>query len=179
MDDLDLDIYITQIAAAATGESARIPIADWDTYCDDISDIEVQAGCRESVKQRFLFGFGSKHEPGLIKNCEQIEAERAKQGCISMMLLLTATREKQQPLCDRIPLEHTRFTCNKFFKPSKETTEEQKQEAIPVVMNTNVFLVSDEGKEFENRAADMPWPLRNPEFENSLQTPELIVRVIP
>jgi len=155
--DLDMDIYAAQIAAGATGPSAHVSIQTWDKYCADIKPGTGREACEKSVRQRFLFSFGAKHQPSHIKRCAKIPDKKMRKDCASMMILLTATREKKQALCDKIPEQndHTKFTCNNYFKPKKPATEAEFRVAIPVTMNENVFLKSNGKGQFEDIAKSM------------------------
>ena len=155
--DLKLDIYVAQIAAGATGPSAKVAIQTWDKYCAEIKQGHGREACERSVRQRSLFSFGAKHEASHIKRCKNIPDEKMRKDCVAMMILLTATREKKKELCDRIPEQndHTKFNCRNFFKPKKPATEEEFKSAIPVTQNENVLLKSNGKGQFENIAKAM------------------------
>ncbi len=172
--DLDFDVYVTQIAAGSTGEAARIPLESWDHYCNAIENEQLRFECEKSVKQRFLVGFGPKFQPSFIENCEEIKDNDEFVACVSIVLLLIATRTRQIDICFKIPLKHTKFTCTKFFKPEKPISDEEKETAIPVVLNENVFLVSDEGKSFSDQAENLglaitgwSWNSKFADFDNN------------
>ncbi|MFT5426280.1 MAG: hypothetical protein ACI9ZT_001221 [Gammaproteobacteria bacterium] len=143
--DLNLDIYAAQIAAGATGPSANVGIQTWDKYCAEMKEGSGREDCEKSVRQRFLFSFGAKHEASHIKRCEKIPDVKERKDCASMMILLTATRENKKELCDKIPEQndHTKFTCRNYFKPKKPATEAEFKAAIPVTLNENTLLKSD------------------------------------
>ena len=172
--DLDFDIYITQIAAGATGEAARVPLESWNHYCDVIETENIRTECKESVKQKFLVGFGPKFRPNFIENCELMRDEEEFKACVSVVLLEIAILTEKLDLCFKIPLPSTMNTCTKYFKPRKPVTVEEQEVAIPFVLNENVFLVSNDGKSFSDQAENLgvaitgwSWNSKFADFDNN------------
>ena len=155
--DLRMDIYVTQIAAGATGEATQVVKRSTVSYCDDLNRSADRAACMDAIRQKLDFEFGPKHEPSNLLRCKKITEKRDRLECAAMMTLLTAIREDDPELCDRIPKgqDQVVFICRGYFEPGLHGTEEEYARAVPIKMNENVLLVAKPDGRFEDVAASM------------------------
>ncbi|MEM7431234.1 MAG: CRTAC1 family protein [Pseudomonadota bacterium] len=147
--DLDLDVFIDQITARATGPSAQMQITAVETYCDDIVDEDSRARCEANIATRRAFFYGANHRPSNVRNCSEVPDETDRRECIAMQVMMTGQRLNDRKICDSIPQQETRtfFLCSSFFEPIQPYDRQMLDEAIPQRMNENVFLAWDD----ENR----------------------------
>lgn len=173
--DLDLDIYIAQIAAGATGPSAQIRLRGFDRYCEDLQRENERKACEETARQRLFFEFGARHQPKRIELCKRIEDRAERRECAAMMILLTAVRAKRPDLCDRIPADigKVNFTCKAYFDPSVHGTQEDYARTARSILNENVLLEAVGEGRFENVARSFgvettgwSWNARFADFDN-------------
>ena len=143
--DLDLDIFVDQITARATGPSAQVQMLGLDHYCDDIATPEVRDRCRANMVTREGFFYGSNHQPSNIRNCEKVPDVADRKGCVAMQIMMTAQRVKDPDLCEKIPKSEARayFLCSSFFESIVPHDPEMLEQAIPQRMNENVLLKWD------------------------------------
>ena len=143
--DLDLDIFIDQITARATGPSAKMQIQALEEYCDEIADATVRDRCTANMATRKGFFYGSNHQPSHIRECAKVPDESDRRACIGMQVMMTAQRNKDAELCKKIPQTETRtYTlCRNFFEEVVPHDAEMLDQAIPQKMNENVLLTRD------------------------------------
>ena len=156
--DLRLDIYIAQIAAKATGRAARLRVRPIDGYCSDLVEPAAKAACERNADTRRFFHYGSRHNLSDIGSCQsRIEDQAERRGCMAMMLLKTAIRERNKSLCGRIPAaqERAAFLCSNYFEPSVKTTKAEYARSIPQSRNQNVLLIGLDDGRFVDQAEDM------------------------
>ena len=146
--DLDLDIFIDQITARATGPSAKVQMLALEHYCDDIEVQAVRDRCRANMATRQGFFYGSNHQPTHIRNCAEVPDESDQRSCIGMQVMMTAQRFRKPELCDSIPESETRTysMCRNFFEEVFPHDPEVLEQAIPQRMNQNVLLTWDSSK---------------------------------
>ena len=140
--DLDLDIFIDQITARATGPSAEIQARALDEYCDELLAADQRERCRANMQTRLGFFYGANHQPSHIRNCQQVPDENDRRACIAMQVMMTAQRNRDPELCRLIPAEERRTyaLCRNFFEETVPHPPAQLREAIPQRMNENVLL---------------------------------------
>ncbi len=156
--DLDLDIFIDQITARATGPSAEIAVLAFDKYCDDIGAADHRERCRANIRTRRGFFYGANHQPSNIRNCAKVPDANDRRACLGMQIMMTAQRDRKPELCDLIPKEETRTfaLCQNFFEEVFPHDSERLRRAIPQRMNENVLLRRDAAKNtFTDVAGDM------------------------
>ena len=143
--DLDLDIFIDQITARATGPSAKVQMLALEHYCDDIEVQAVRDRCRANMATRQGFFYGSNHQPSHIRNCAEVPDESDRRSCIGMQVMMTAQRIQDPKLCDAIPKSETRTygVCRNFFEEVYPHDPDMLEQAIPQRMNENVLLTWD------------------------------------
>ena len=143
--DLDLDVFIDQITARATGPSARMQIFALEKYCDDIVTPSDRDRCRANMATRQGFFYGANHRPTHVRNCNEVPDEIDRQECIGMQVMMTAQRLRKPEVCDAIPQPETRsyLLCRNFFEPVFPHDPEMLQQSIPQRMNENVLLAWD------------------------------------
>jgi hypothetical protein len=143
--DLDLDIFIDQITARATGPSAKVQMLALEHYCDDIEVQAVRDRCRANMATRQGFFYGSNHQPSHIRNCAEVPDESDRRSCIGMQVMMTAQRIQDPKLCDSIPKSETRTygVCRNFFEEVYPHDPDMLEQAIPQRMNENVLLTWD------------------------------------
>jgi hypothetical protein len=143
--DLDLDIFIDQITARATGPSAKMQIRGLEEYCDDIADPTVRDRCAANMATRKGFFYGSNHQPSHIRECTKVPDESDRRACIGMQVMMTAQRNKDPELCEKMPQTETRTyaLCRNFFEEVVPHDAEMLDQAIPQRMNENVLLTWD------------------------------------
>ena len=146
--DLDLDIFIDQITARATGPSAKMQILGLEHYCDDIAVQEVRDRCNANMATRKGFFYGSNHQPSHIRECVKVPDESDRRACIGMQVMMTAQRNKDAELCKKMPQTETRTyaLCRNFFEEVFPHDPEMLDQAIPQRMNENVLLIQDASK---------------------------------
>jgi hypothetical protein len=149
--DLDLDIYITQVAGGVSKKSTRIKSRHWSEYCIDVQDVAHRQLCEKSVGERKLFSFPRIHRAGRIKNCRHVEKGERRNGCIAAMVFRVALRARKPELCEKIPVEYVKLKCRYFFEPGYESSNDEKLASIPSKFNRNVLLQFD-GTTFVNKA---------------------------
>ena len=143
--DLDLDVFIDQITARATGPSARMQIFALEKYCDDIVIPADRDRCRANMATRQGFFYGANHRPTNVRNCNEVPDETDRRECIGMQVMMTAQRLRKPDICDAIPEAETRtyLLCRNFFEPIFHHDPEMLRQAIPQRMNENVLLAWD------------------------------------
>ncbi|NCF73924.1 MAG: hypothetical protein GWP67_10520 [Gammaproteobacteria bacterium] len=143
--DLDLDIFIDQITARATGPSAKMQIQALDKYCDEIADVTVRDRCEANMETRKGFFYGANHQPSHIRECAKVPDESDRRACIGMQVMMTAQRNKDVKLCEKMPRTETRTyaLCRNFFEAVVPHDAEMLDQAIPQRMNENVLLTRD------------------------------------
>lgn len=146
--DLDLDIFLDQITARATGPSARVQMLPLDHYCDDIVIQTVRDRCRANMATRQGFFYGANHRANNVRECAKAPDEADQQSCIGMQVMMTAQRYRDPKLCDSIPKPETRTysLCRNFFEEILPHDPEMLEQAIPQIMNQNVLLTWDSSK---------------------------------
>jgi hypothetical protein len=144
--DLDLDIFVDQITARATGPSADVQVLALDKYCDEIEVTVVRERCRANMATREGFFYGANHRPVHIRSCAKVPDKSDQRACIGMQVMMTAQREKDLELCERIPKTETRTysLCVNFFEEVEPHDPEMLARALPQIMNENVLLRWDE-----------------------------------
>ncbi len=154
--DLDLDIFVDQITARATGPSTQVQMRALDDYCDDIATPYVRDRCLANMATRKGFFYGANHQPTNIRNCADVPDDSDKRACIGMQVMMTAQRIKDQKLCERIPKAETRTysLCRNFFEGVLPHAPEMLDQAIPQRMNENVLLNWDASAEHFTDEAD-------------------------
>jgi hypothetical protein len=143
--DLDLDIFVDQITARATGPSAKMQIQGLEHYCDEIVVQEVRDRCNANMATRKGFFYGSNHQPSHIRECTKVPDELDRRACIGMQVMMTAQRNKDADLCKKMPQTETRTysLCRNFFEEVFPHDPEMLDQAIPQRMNENVLLIRD------------------------------------
>lgn len=143
--DLDLDIFIDQITARATGPSAQVQMRSLEHYCDDILVQEVRDRCVANMAIRQGFFYGSNHQPSHIRNCAKVPDDLDRRSCMAMQVMMTAQRVQDPKLCESIPRPETRTyaMCRNFFEEVFDHDPDMLAQAIPQRMNENVLLVWD------------------------------------
>ena len=146
--DLDLDIFVDQITARATGPSAKMQILGLEHYCDDIKAPEVRDRCMANMATRKGFFYGSNHQPSHIRECTKVPDEADRRACVGMQVMMTAQRNKDIELCGKMPETETRTyaLCRNFFEEVFPHDPEMLDQAIPQRMNENVLLMRDAAK---------------------------------
>jgi len=144
--DLDLDMFVDQATARATGPSAEVQMLPLDQYCDDIADASVKERCLANMATRQGFFYGANHRPTNIRNCTKVPDETDRVACIGMQVMMTAQREKDPQLCERIPKQEVRTysLCRNFFEGILPHDPDLLANALPQIMNENVLLRWDE-----------------------------------
>ncbi|MDX2487238.1 MAG: FG-GAP-like repeat-containing protein, partial [Gammaproteobacteria bacterium] len=152
--DLQLEIYLDQIAAGASAKAARRLSRGLQYYCDDIKNEKQQKDCKTNIDIRGFFKIGSKHQPSDIKYCKSITSADEQKACMAMMVMKTAVQSKKPELCRHIPNKQSRayLLCDNYFKNSMKTTKAEYQHAIPQRLNQNVLLLSDAEGKFTDKA---------------------------
>ena len=153
--DLDLDIFVDQITARATGPSAKLQILGMEHYCDEIEVESVRDRCMANMATRKGFFYGSNHQPSHIRECSKVPDESDRMACIGMQVMMTAQRNKDPELCDKMPQTETRTyaLCRSFFEETFPHDPDMLDQAIPQRMNENVLLTWDASK---GRFTDQP-----------------------
>ncbi len=143
--DLDLDIFIDQITARATGPSAEIQMRAMEQYCDDIKVATVRDRCTANMATRKGFFYGANHQPLHIRECANVVDTADRQACVGTQVMMTAQRNKDVELCEQIPQGETRTysLCRNFFQEVFPHDPAMKEQAIPQRMNENVLLTWD------------------------------------
>ncbi|NQV87576.1 MAG: VCBS repeat-containing protein, partial [Woeseiaceae bacterium] len=143
--DLDLDIFLDQITARATGPSARMPVLALDEYCDDIVVATERDRCVTNMATRRSFFYGPNHRPDNVRKCAAVSDAIDQQACVGMQVTMTAQRDRNPEICDSIPeLESRTYAmCRNFFEPVSPHDSGMLERAIPQRMNENVLLVWD------------------------------------
>ena len=144
--DLDLDIFVDQATARATGPSAEVQMLPLDHYCDEVAVTEVRDRCLANMATRQGFFYGANHRPSNVRNCAEVPDEADRRACIGMQVMMTAQREKDPELCERVPKTEVRTysLCRNFFEEVVPHDPEMLAQAIPQRMNENILLRWDE-----------------------------------
>ena len=143
--DLDLDIFLDQITARATGPSARMPVLPLDEYCNDIVAAIELHWCLANMATRRSFFYGPNHRPDNVRKCAAATTETDRQACVGMQVMMTAQRDRNPEICEAIPESETRTysMCRNFFEPVLPHDPSILEQSIPQRMNENVLLVWD------------------------------------
>jgi len=154
--DLDLDIFVDQATARATGPSAQVQMLALDHYCDDIVDTGVRDRCLANMATREAFFYGANHQPTNIRLCAKVPDESDRKACIGMQVMMTAQRIHDPELCERIPRSEARTysLCRNFFEGILPHDPDMLEQAIPQRMNENVLLTWDSSKNSFTDEAD-------------------------
>lgn len=144
--DLDLDIFVDQATARATGPSAEVQMLPLEHYCDDVAVQEVKDRCLANMATRQGFFYGANHRPTNIRNCANVPDRVDRVACVGMQVMMTAQREKDPALCEKIPPPEVRTysLCRNFFEGILPHDPKMLAEALPQIMNENVLLRWDE-----------------------------------
>lgn len=147
--DLDLDIFLDQITARATGPSARMPVLLLDKYCDDIVLPVERDRCNANMAIRRTFFYGPNHRPDNVRKCAAAPDPFDRQACVGMQVTMTAQRERDPRICESIPESESRTyaLCRNFFEPVLPHDPKILEQAIPQRMNENVLLSRDSSTE--------------------------------
>ena len=147
--DLDLDIFLDQITARATGPSARMPVLPLDEYCDDIVVAEEQDRCVTNMATRRAFFYGPNHRPDNVRKCAAVSDEIDRQACVGMQVMMTAQRDRNPDICESIPESESRTyaLCRNFFEPVLPHDRNMLEQGIRQRMNENVLLAWDAATE--------------------------------
>ncbi len=143
--DLDLDIFLDQITARATGPSARMPVLPLDDYCDDIVVAAERDRCLTNMATRRSFFYGPNHRPDNVRKCAAVADTIDRQACVGVQVMMTAQRDRNPEICDSIPESESRTyaLCRNFFEPVLPHDRSMLEQAIRQRMNENVLLVWD------------------------------------
>ena len=143
--DLDLDIFLDQITARATGPSTRLKGMPLRNYCNSVVDPSVRERCVANMAIRLGFSYGANHRPTNIKICSRLRDPANRQACMGMQVTMTAQRFQDQELCASIPNTETRTRslCENFFELTNPHDPEVLEQSIPQRMNENVLLAWD------------------------------------
>lgn len=146
--DLDLDIFLDQITARATGPSARMIFVPLARYCDDMVVQSERDRCKANVVTRRAFFYGTNHRPANVRKCATVPDESDRQACLGLQVMLTAQRDRDPKICDSIPEAESRTLamCRNYFEPALPHDPAMMQQAIEQRMNENVLLAWDESK---------------------------------
>ena len=152
--DLDLDVFIDQITARATGPSAHVRAMPLENYCDDIHESLVRERCLANMDTRLSFFYGANHQPSNVRRCKKTPDKRDQQACIGMQVMMTAQRFRKPKLCDAIPEQEvrTRALCRNFFEKVIPHDRKRLAQSIPQQMNQNVLLVREPNGKFNDEA---------------------------
>ena len=173
--DLDLEIYIAQIAAGISEDVAQIERQRLKYYCDIVTTEKQRKDCQKNIDIRWFFRFGSKHNPLDVKKCLEIKELDERELCMSMTIMKTAVQLKQPQLCEKIPSTSVRASrrCHDFFKPGISWTKAAHQNAIPQHQNQNVLLIKDKAGVFQDQAegygveiGDWSWNTKFADLDN-------------
>ena len=147
--DLDLDIFLDQITARATGPSARRPVLPLDDYCNDIVVAAERDRCITNMATRRAFFYGPNHRPGNVRKCAEVSDTIDERACVGMQVMLTSQRDRNPEICESIPeLESRTYAmCRNFFEPVLPHDRGMLEQAIPQRMNENVLLAWDASEE--------------------------------
>ncbi len=158
--DLDFEIYLSQIAGRSQGVSERLRMTGWDNYCKDIERSEDRETCQTNIDIKGWYPSGG----GLFlmgadeaKKCFKMEA--IKHECVAVAIRDIAIRADRPELCDEISpqFRRQRMQCKLLTTttrtdvrtPPKEGRQEvyigpeQYAEDIPQYFGGNVLLVKD------------------------------------
>jgi hypothetical protein len=143
--DLDLDIFLDQITARATGPSARMQVLPMEHYCDDIVEETVRERCLANMAIRQHFFYGANHRPRNIRKCAEAPDKLDQRACVGMQVMMTAQRFRKPELCESIPKAETRThsLCVNFFERVYPHDAAMLEQSIPQRMNQNVLLSWD------------------------------------
>ncbi len=154
--DLTLEVYVTQIAARATGASAQIYRRIFSKYCQEVAEEEDRAICERNVEMRDAFQLVANDPPTDIKKCDTIAGkyEGQRDVCRAMWLMQMARTEKKRELCDMIDPAQDRaaFICRSSLRRGRTASIEEKNSLIPQIRNDNVFFVRGEDGRFTDEA---------------------------
>jgi hypothetical protein len=154
--DLDLDIFLDQITARATGPSARMPVLPLDEYCDDIVIATERNRCLTNMAIRRSFFYGPNHRPDNVRKCAAVTSTLDEHACVGMQVMMTAQRNSNPEICEYIPKSESRTysMCLNFFEPVLPHDKGMLEQSIPQRMNENVLLVRDSDRgNFTDEAA--------------------------
>ena len=140
--DLDLDLFIDQITARATGPSAEIQIGGLQHYCDEVTIPAERDRCRANMTTRLGFFYGANHQPSHIRNCKEVPDANDRRACVGMQVMMTAQRDRKPELCGYIPEGESRTfaLCRNFFEETVPHDRDKLRQAIPQRLNQNVLL---------------------------------------
>jgi hypothetical protein len=143
--DLDLDVFIDQITARATGAAPKMQMQAMERYCDEIVAPLARKRCLANMATRNIFFYGPNHSPSHVWECAKVPDELDRQACIAMQVMMTAQRSKNAELCEHIPEgeARTQALCRNFFEEVYLHDPELLDQAIPQRMNENVMLTWD------------------------------------
>mgnify|MGYP001825681140 CR=1 FL=1 len=145
--DLDLDMFVDQITARATGPSAEIQIGGLQHYCDGMQVPADADRCRANMTTRLGFFYGANHQPSNIRNCKEVPDANDRRACVGMQVMMTAQRDRKPELCGYIPEGEIRTfaICRNFFEETMPHDPGKLRQAIPQRLNQNVLLRWDAG----------------------------------
>lgn len=155
--DLDLDIYLAQIADGVPqnqAQRAKYQKRGRTQYCDELSQPDEKSRCRAGVVQNNILQMGPGEEGQHIGRCDNLGDETARAECRNEMLIYVAIMSGKSEYCERISEAAglVRRRCLAFFKPGVKGQDEQYLEAIPQIREYNVLLRANAYHRFDNVA---------------------------
>jgi hypothetical protein len=147
--DLDLDVFVDQITARATGPSAKVQMRGLKHYCDDIVDDTARQRCEANIATREGFFYGANHRPSNVHNCAKVPDETDRRACVAIQVMMTAQRARDPELCEAIPEPETRTyaLCRNSFETVLPYDRKMQVQAVLQRMNENVLLVWDASRQ--------------------------------
>ena len=143
--DLDLDIFLDQITARATGPSAGVKALPLRDYCTVLEENAMRYPCEANIFTRLGFFYGANHRPTNVQYCSRLRDSARRQACIGMQVMMTAQRLNDSELCESIPEGEvrTRLLCQNYFEETVPHDPDVLEQSIPQRMNENVMLTWD------------------------------------
>lgn len=174
--DLDLDIYLTQVAAAATGPSVRIKSRPWHSYCDDLKRKSDRRVCDEAIRNRLSLEYSSytKFKSSNINRCKSFSSHSQQTDCGALHVYLSAILFNKNKLCQLIPKTYAdiRFHCKNRWSSISNPVTQDYERSIPVIKNENVMLEAT-GEKYINIAKPLgiettawSWNSKFADFDN-------------
>ena len=144
--DLDLDIFLDQITARATGPSAGVKALPLMDYCTDLDEESMRFNCEAKIFTRLGFFYGANHRPTNVQYCSRF-------GTLQDATHRHASHDDRKrlnkpELCESIPVEEirTKQLCLNYFEETVPHDPAVLEESIPQRMNENVMLAWDTDK---------------------------------
>mgnify|MGYP001164712286 CR=1 FL=1 len=147
------DIYVGQIAGRSSGIATKLRTQPLERYCEGIGRESDKAICEKNMAIKQWYKSGHSFDPSNASRCAELP-EPDKAECRAMLVKDLAIQSKDPSICDLIAVtqERARQLCEIHFRPVRQPTQAELDEAIPQIQRRNVLLSPKGDGSYEEHA---------------------------